>query len=72
MKETYVKPELVREVKMGPFTHKVDDGIDTRKVGTFLFLACLSLPADCVPERLRDSLRSDGERLFTCRLDRIF
>eukprot|EP01134_Creolimax_fragrantissima_P003789 CFRG3789T1 len=29
--ETVIKPELIRTVKMGPFTHKFDDGLDIRK-----------------------------------------
>lgn len=30
-KETVIKPELIRTVQMGPWTHKVDDGLDARK-----------------------------------------
>lgn len=29
--ETVVKPELIRTVQMGPWTHKVDDGLEARK-----------------------------------------
>lgn len=31
MKETVIKPELIREVSMGPFKHKIDDGLEIRK-----------------------------------------
>lgn len=30
--DTNIKPELIREVQMGPFKHKVDDGLELRKV----------------------------------------
>lgn len=29
--ETVVKPDLIRTVQMGPWTHKVDDGLEARK-----------------------------------------
>jgi len=31
MNESIIKPELIREVMMGPFKHKVDDGLEVRK-----------------------------------------
>ncbi|KAK4239114.1 armadillo-type protein [Achaetomium macrosporum] len=31
MSETVIKPELVREVQMGPFKHIIDDGLEVRK-----------------------------------------
>lgn len=31
MTESVIKPELIREVQMGPFKHKVDDGLEVRK-----------------------------------------
>ena len=30
--ETKVRSELIREVMMGPFKHKIDDGLEIRKV----------------------------------------
>ena len=32
--DTQIKNELIREVQMGPFKHKVDDGLELRKVST--------------------------------------
>ncbi|KAA8914917.1 armadillo-type protein [Sphaerosporella brunnea] len=29
--ESIIKPELVREIQMGPFRHRVDDGLEVRK-----------------------------------------
>ena len=29
--ETVIKPDLIRIVQMGPWTHKVDDGLEARK-----------------------------------------
>ena len=34
MHESIIKQELIREVTMGPFKHKIDDGLEVRKVGT--------------------------------------
>lgn len=34
MNETQIREELIREVQMGPFKHKVDDGLEIRKVRT--------------------------------------
>jgi len=51
MKESVIRPELIREVMMGPFKHKVDDGLEVRKV-------CFSLPLIWLPS-------NPGHRVLT-------
>jgi len=45
------KPELVREVDLGPFKHKVDDGLPLRK---FAYTVCTSL-LSAYPEQIASS-----------------
>ena len=39
LKESYVNQALIREVTMGPFKHKIDDGLEVRKVNFLLSTA---------------------------------
>ena len=32
IRETHIQEDLIRDVQMGPFRHKVDDGLEVRKV----------------------------------------
>ncbi|KAI1951384.1 hypothetical protein LOZ12_002517 [Ophidiomyces ophidiicola] len=41
IKDTYLRPELVREVQMGPFKHKVDDGLELRKSAYETLYTCV-------------------------------
>jgi cullin-associated NEDD8-dissociated protein 1 len=43
-RETIIKPELVRIVQMGPWQHKVDDGLEARKTAyeTLYTLVCVA------------------------------
>ncbi|KAM5444253.1 hypothetical protein MferCBS31731_000770 [Microsporum ferrugineum] len=43
MGDTNLKPELVREVQMGPFKHKVDDGLELRKSAYETLYTCLDV-----------------------------
>lgn len=45
--ESVIKPELIKEVMLGPFKHMVDDGLEVRKVRLYLPLVLLfsSLPS---------------------------
>ena len=49
--DTTVRSELIREVQMGPFKHKVDDGLDLRKV--------------CLPPLLLRGLMHSGTNTLT-------
>lgn len=64
MEASVIKPELIRVITMGPFKHKVDDGLEIRKVRLFSWY-CYYQPANNDAERLRDSLFLDGDRIFT-------
>ena len=46
-KETTIKPELITEVDLGPFKHKVDEGIPIRKNA----YALLDTMVEKMPER---------------------
>ncbi|KAK2791449.1 hypothetical protein FQN52_004883 [Onygenales sp. PD_12] len=39
--DTKINPALIREVQMGPFRHKVDDGLEVRKSAYETLYACL-------------------------------
>lgn len=45
MQATVPRPELIREVTMGPFKHKVDDGLEMRKSAYETLYALLESPA---------------------------
>ncbi|KAK2748150.1 hypothetical protein FQN57_001275 [Myotisia sp. PD_48] len=48
MGDTNIKPELVREVQMGPFKHKVDDGLELRKSAYETLYTCLDMAFSAV------------------------
>ncbi|KXT15850.1 hypothetical protein AC579_10406 [Pseudocercospora musae] len=45
MQATVIRPELIREVSMGPFKHKIDDGLEIRKSAYETLYALLDSPA---------------------------
>jgi cullin-associated NEDD8-dissociated protein 1 len=68
-----LKPELVREVNLGPFTHKVDEGLDTRKAA----YGCMDRLVQRVPghiepnaflERLGAGLQDESDVRQTCHI----
>ncbi|KAI4105066.1 MAG: hypothetical protein L6R37_002954 [Teloschistes peruensis] len=73
MKESRVKPELVREVQMGPFKHKVDDGLEVRKSAYETLYALMEgaysriNPVDLF-DRIGDGLEDEHEIQILCNL----
>lgn len=46
-KETFINPSLIRTVQMGPWTYKVDDGLETRKIAYETMYTLVSLFCIC-------------------------
>ncbi|KAK9330159.1 armadillo-type protein [Lipomyces starkeyi] len=68
--DTFIRPELIREVQMGPFKHKVDDGVDVRKAAydslyavlvAFAQLRKADLQLDVMTERAIAGLDDDHD-----------
>ena len=70
LKESVIKPELIRTIMMGPFKHTVDDGLDARRVSftfgfPFRFCPVCTHPANNRQERIRDAVRTYGNGILT-------
>jgi cullin-associated NEDD8-dissociated protein 1 len=64
MNETQIREELIREVQMGPFKHKVDDGLEIRKVyPTPISPSRPSVTLTALTVRLRNHLLPPRHRL---------
>ncbi|CDS10708.1 hypothetical protein LRAMOSA11194 [Lichtheimia ramosa] len=63
--ETVVKEELIHTVEMGPFKHKVDDGLEIRKAAFECLYALLgyfdSIDANDFLDRVRDGLNDQHD-----------
>jgi len=67
-KETFINSSLIRTVQMGPWTYKVDDGLETRKVAyetmyTLLDTCLAKLNLNEFLERLIPGLSDDSDEI---------
>ncbi|MCJ1308932.1 hypothetical protein MMC25_002587 [Agyrium rufum] len=71
--ESFINPALIREVKMGPFKHKVDDGLDLRKsaydtLNALLSTSSLHVSPGELYARIIPGLADDHEIKLLCLL----
>ncbi|KAK6348882.1 hypothetical protein TWF730_009648 [Orbilia blumenaviensis] len=71
--ETIIKPELIREVQMGPFKHKVDDGLELRKTAydtlfTIIEVAYARMNPAQIYDRIIAGLGDEHEVQIICNL----
>lgn len=66
--ETKVNPELIRTVQMGPWTHKVDDGLDARKTAWETLYTLVSLMLTFTPHSLLSIVIPDSWTLASTNL----
>ncbi|GAM88930.1 hypothetical protein ANO11243_069640 [Dothideomycetidae sp. 11243] len=71
MRETIIRPELVREVSMGPFKHKVDDGLELRKSAYETLYALMDTAFSALPivefyERVIAGIADEHEIKIIC------
>ena len=73
LSESVIKPELIKEVTLGPFKHLVDDGLEVRKVShppptpqapAPAWPAARDASTDVGAERIRNAVRAHGDGLY--------
>ena len=73
MTEAKIRPELIREVQMGPFKHIIDDGLELRKAAYETLYALLDMAFSRIDsidlyDRLIEGLRDDNDVRALCNL----